>query len=61
MTRNKSKAVRPFNTIEIWKVNKNYQSVKIEVRSVEVYIWLMEKGKIPVKKQGKNNFIIKIF
>ena len=47
--------------MEIWKVNKNYQSVKIEVRSVEVYIWLMEKGKIPVKKQGKNNFIIKIF
>ena len=43
--------------MEIWKVNKNYQSAKIEVRSVEVYIWLMEKGKIPVQKQDKNNFI----
>ena len=60
MKRNKSKAVRPFNTIEIWKVNKNYQSVKMEVRSVEVYIWLVEKGKNPVQKQDKNNFI-KIF
>lgn len=60
MKRNKSKAVRPFNTIEIWKVNKNYQSVKIVVRSVEVYIWLVEKGKNPVQKQDKNNFI-KIF
>ena len=46
--------------MEIWKVNKNYQSVKIEVRSVEVYIWLVEKGKIPVQKEDKNNFV-KIF